>query len=285
MAYFDRNMIVRIVTTLVSIPVIVGVVSMGGWWLYAVLLAVGSVCFLEYGGVVAHDDRFARGLLFLVGSLTVAGGMMVHDDHLALLTPQLACLLIAIVYVLRPGDLDTVWARMSALAFGVIYVALAHIAIFRLRELGAELPARTSPVVWVWLPLCCAWGNDSAAYFAGKAFGKHKMYPLLSPKKSWEGFVGGAAGCVGLPFVLLFAFRPWLLDVSPLDIFFVAVPAIVLAPVGDLIESMMKRSYHAKDAGSILPGHGGFLDRVDAVYIVAPWTLLYVSGLRPYIVG
>lgn len=285
MAYVDRNMIVRITTTLVAIPIVVGVVAAGGWWIYGALLVVGALVLYEYGSVVSQDDGFARALLLVVGTAVVATGCLVESAAGGILIPQLGALAIAIVFTLRSGDLTTVWNRMSSLAFGVVYVGLAHIALYRLRAQGDLLGGNTSPVVWVWLPLASAWGSDSIAYFVGKAFGKTKMIPKLSPKKTWEGFIGGAIGAVGLPFVLLLAFKPWLADIQALDIFFVTVPAIFLAPIGDLIESMMKRSYDAKDAGNLLPGHGGFLDRVDAVYVVAPWTLFYVAVLRPYVTG
>jgi phosphatidate cytidylyltransferase len=285
MAYVDRNMIIRVTTTVVAIPIIVGIVAAGGWWIYGALVGIGALVFYEYGSVVSHDDRFARGLLLVVGTAVVATGCLIDSPAGAILVPQLGALAIAIVFTLRSGDLSTVWNRMSSLAFGVTYVGLAHVALYRLRAQGDLLAGNTSPVVWVWLPLASAWGSDSVAYFVGKAFGKTKMIPKLSPKKTWEGFIGGAIGAVGLPFALLMAFKPWLADVSALDIFFVTVPAIFLAPIGDLIESMMKRSYDAKDAGNLLPGHGGFLDRVDAVYVVAPWTLFYVAVLRPYVAG
>jgi phosphatidate cytidylyltransferase len=285
MAYVDRNMIVRITTTVVAIPLIVAIVAAGGWWIYGALVVVGALVFWEYGSVVSQDDAFARNLLVVVGTTVVGTGCLIESAAGAILVPQLGALAIAIVFTLRSGDLSTVWNRMSSLAFGVVYVGLAHVALYRLRAQGNLLPANTSAVVWVWLPLASAWGSDSVAYFVGKAFGKTKMIPKLSPKKTWEGFIGGAIGAVGLPFALLMAFKPWLVGVSALDIFFVTVPAIFLAPIGDLIESMMKRSYDAKDAGHLLPGHGGFLDRVDAVYVVAPWTLFYVAVLRPYVTG
>ena len=128
--------------------------------------------------------------------------------------------------------------------------------------------------------LIATWSNDTAAYFAGRAFGKHKLYERISPKKTWEGFIGGALGstCVTVAFVM--GCNHWMPSLTYVDALWIGIPAAVLAPLGDLVESLLKRSYNIKDSGGVLPGHGGLLDRVDAVYYVAPWVLFYVHVLR-----
>jgi phosphatidate cytidylyltransferase len=148
-------------------------------------------------------------------------------------------------------------------SLGYAYIALGLSSLYFLRQLaGFE---------WVLLILICTWMNDTFAYFAGRAFGKHKMAPKISEKKTWEGFIGGAVGTIAMPFVL----RSFLGNISTADILWVAIPCVVLAPVGDLIESKVKRIYGAKDSGSLLPGHGGFLDRIDALLLTVPWALAY----------
>lgn len=162
----------------------------------------------------------------------------------------------------NPENLDGRVAPLLAMT-GYVYITLGLGSLYFLRQLaGFE---------WVLLVLICTWMNDTFAYFAGKTFGKHKMAPRISEKKTWEGFIGGAIGTVLMPFVL----RSLLGGISTSDILYVAIPCIILAPAGDLIESKVKRIYGVKDSGTLLPGHGGFLDRIDALLLTVPWALAY----------
>ena len=123
--------------------------------------------------------------------------------------------------------------------------------------------------------------NDTCAYFAGRAFGKHKLAPLLSPKKTWEGFAGGFVGTLGFLFAGKALFPETFAGLTSTDLVLLGVPSAFLGPVGDLAESLLKRNYDVKDSGNILPGHGGMLDRIDAAFFVCPWVLCYLVALKP----
>jgi phosphatidate cytidylyltransferase len=123
------------------------------------------------------------------------------------------------------------------------------------------------------------WANDSLAYFTGSLLGRHKMAPQISPNKSWEGFFGGTAATIAV-----WMAAPWIpgIRLDPLTAFVVGLGVAIAAVIGDLAESRMKREAGVKDSGRSLPGHGGFLDRLDSlilVCLVAYW-LLWWSGLR-----
>jgi len=281
----NHNLLLRVTSAVVALPLLAAIIAAGGWWIYGFMIVAGVVCFTEYGSIVASDDAFARRLLVLTGTAAIASGCMAKSATQSLLIVQGAAVLFAIIYTLRPGDMHTAWTRLTALFFGVVYISLPHVTIYHLRAIGDALPESNASTAWVWLALSATWGNDTAAYFAGRAFGKHKLHPTVSPKKTWEGFVGGAVGSVGIPLLLLVAFRSHLEAFSYVDVLFVGVPAAALGPLGDLTESLLKRSFDTKDSGGILPGHGGFLDRVDGVYFVAPWTLFYIETIRPLVLG
>ena len=277
----NRNLALRIASAAVLLPVVVFVIHTGGWWVFGLLLAAGAIVLNEYGRIVSGDDAIPRLMLVGLGTVVSAVAMLVRDPVVLLVTIQLSAVAFAIAFTLRTGDMTTVWKRLSASYFGVAYVALAHAAIFRLRAAGEELPLGNDPSIWLYLVLAATWGNDTLAYFAGRGFGKHKLYAKVSPKKTWEGFAGGAVGSLIVPLGLVFALRGNFPDVTVLDVLFIGGPAAALAPLGDLAESLLKRSFDTKDSGGILPGHGGLLDRVDAVYFVAPWALLYITAIRP----
>jgi phosphatidate cytidylyltransferase len=121
------------------------------------------------------------------------------------------------------------------------------------------------------------WLGDTGAYFAGRALGRHKLYPAVSPKKTVEGAVGGLAGSVAGAFIA----RLWLLPaMTPAECVVLGAAGAFLEQVGDLCESLLKRSAGVKDSGSVLPGHGGMLDRVDGVLFAAPliYGYLYLKG-------
>ncbi len=123
---------------------------------------------------------------------------------------------------------------------------------------------------WLAILMIVPWSSDTGGYFAGKAFGKHKMSPIISPKKTWEGFVGGLA----LATTVMLVYRHFTFEtLTVADCLFLSLGLGAVGVVGDLAESLVKRTFEVKDSGWIMPGHGGLLDRIDALMFVAP--LLY----------
>jgi phosphatidate cytidylyltransferase len=144
----------------------------------------------------------------------------------------------------------------------------------------AALPLvhRTGGPAWVALAIAMTFANDTGAYFAGRALGRHKLAPALSPGKTIEGAVGGLAAALTVTFVAGWAFMPYLSLGERLAI---GVVASVVGPAGDLMESLIKRSAGVKDSGRVIPGHGGVLDRIDALLFVGAYVYIHVTLLRP----
>lgn len=156
-------------------------------------------------------------------------------------------------------------SQITAAFFGVFYVAVMLSCIYQVRmmEKGAYI---------VWLIFLCSWGCDTCAYCVGVKFGKHKMSPVLSPKKSVEGAVGGLAGSFLLTALYAAVFRQQM-DITNAEVFLLAAISTVggvISMVGDLAASAIKRNYEIKDYGTLIPGHGGILDRFDSVIFTAP---------------
>lgn len=155
--------------------------------------------------------------------------------------------------------------QMLAAFFCVFYVAVMLSGVYQVRMLehGAYL---------VWLIFICSWGTDTCAYCVGVLFGKHKMAPKLSPKKSVEGAVGGIVGTMLLTFLYgkIFASQMGLDTSSLLVLTIISAAGAVISMVGDLTASAIKRNYDIKDYGTLIPGHGGILDRFDSVIFTAP---------------
>jgi len=176
-------------------------------------------------------------------------------------------LLISLVIVIRSkSDLKERW--FSTLFTG-IYAPAGFLMMVHIRNLGIE-----SEGLWLTLTLfLMIWGNDIFAYFGGKTFGKRPLAPIISPKKTWEGFWWGFAGsAVGFIIVFLLA-NPY-----PLPLWSI-IPAILIisifGPLGDITASSLKRRADVKDSSSILPGHGGFFDRFDSLILSAPFLFFY----------
>lgn len=126
--------------------------------------------------------------------------------------------------------------------------------------------------------LLILWATDTGAYFAGTFFGKHKLFERISPKKTWEGFVGGAALAGVIAFVFSLILRNNSLHyLSTIDWIVITIIIVVGGTFGDLVESLLKRSIEIKDSGTAIPGHGGFLDRFDGLFISAPFVVAYLE--------
>lgn len=156
-------------------------------------------------------------------------------------------------------------SQITAVFFGVFYVAVMLSCIYQVRmmEQGAYI---------VWLIFLCSWGCDTCAYCVGVKLGKHKMSPVLSPKKSVEGAVGGLAGTFLLTALYAAVFREQMGITAAQVLLLAAISTVggVISMIGDLAASAIKRNYEIKDYGTLIPGHGGILDRFDSVIFTAP---------------
>ena len=278
------NLTQRLLSAAVLLPVVIAAFILGGWWLKALVLLAATGGLFEYGRVVLRDDALGRALLLVVGLGATVVALLSNNAVVALLAVQASVLVFGANAVLRPNpdDLGATFRQLGLSIFGVVYVALGIFAVARLRDMGDEAgwegAARGSLVL---VAFVATWANDTCAYFAGRFLGRHKMAGPISPKKTWEGFAGGFVGAPVFLFGGKLLFPSMFAHVQALDIVIVSVGASFLGPMGDLVESLWKRAYDVKDSSNLIPGHGGILDRIDAVFFVAPWTLGYFAALKP----
>ncbi len=172
-------------------------------------------------------------------------------------------------YLFRFRDIPSVAGRYAATVAGIVYAGFLTTFLAKLKLIDPHHVGDT-----VILVLLVAWIADTGGYFAGRFLGKAKLYEAVSPKKTWAGAYGGLAGSVLGVAVLKVGFADWL---SWIDVVLIAIPGGILGQMGDLAESLIKRSVGVKDSGALLPGHGGILDRIDAVLFIAPYVYTYLT--------
>jgi phosphatidate cytidylyltransferase len=178
-------------------------------------------------------------------------------------------------YLFRFRDIPTVAGRYAATVSGIVYAGFLTTFLAFLKRIDPHQVGDT-----VLLVLIVAWVADTGGYFAGRFLGKAKLYEAVSPKKTWAGAWGGLAGSfLGVALLKVF-FATWL---GWDDVVLIAIPGGILGQLGDLAESLIKRSTGVKDSGSLLPGHGGILDRIDAVLFIAPYVYVYL--VAKFVIG
>lgn len=254
-------------------------------------MAAASVVGLrEYGRMIIPERGRLYYLYMLIGGLTC--WMATKPSFIGSVAPfYMASIVVALLLLVRVRetkvtegetiDLAPVWHRFTGLSFGYFYVVLSHSMMFWLvSRTQTHEPASILNFAWVLIAMVATWSCDTGAYFLGRKFGKTPFHPVVSPKKTMEGFGGGVLACVIGPIVTKLVLGSWASTITLWDCIAIALPAALLAPLGDLLESLLKRTYGIKDSGTLLPGHGGLLDRFDALYLVVAWTWMYVAHLR-----
>lgn len=254
-------MIARVLTALLLAPAAVFTVLSAPWWLFFALVAlVASACFLEFRRMAAgHGQEFAP----MVGLAAGLAMMLVPADQAWL--AAVAALGASWCLGLREDNLTKVLPQGAALVAGVVYCFGGWRCAIELRRIDPH---------WLLFTLALTWIGDAFAYFGGRAMGRHKMAPVLSPGKTWEGAVWSAAGSILFGVLFLGQVKPqmgWLAVVA------LSLAANVAGQLGDLVESALKRGAGLKDSGQILPGHGGWLDRVDSALLAMPAVLLWLT--------
>jgi len=268
------NLGLRLITAAVVVPPLLLLMFRGpAWGFYALVLLIACLGARELFRMTHPGDEISQGIGVVSTALVSLGVYFGANDARLLVTVLLAVPVVGILVPLaRLGEIATAGIRIMAGVAGPLYVgaSLTTLAVLR-RDLGTSGPG------WVVLTLTFAWLADTGGYFFGRFLGKTKLYEAVSPKKTRAGFVGALVGaCVGA-----LAARLWYLpEVNLAHVLPLAVFAGALGQLGDLVESLLKRSTGIKDSGSVVPGHGGVLDRIDALLVVSPLVYLYVLWLR-----
>ena len=254
----------RLISGIILVIIALTVIMSGGTILFATLLAVSLIGLCEfYRAVKIQEESFSW--LMAVGCLGVV------SYYLLLFFKMDAYIMIDVIFILASFMLVYVFSypkyrieQVSAAFFGVFYVAIMLSYVYQTRNLfhGEYL---------VWLIFICSWGSDTCAYCVGMLIGKHKMAPKLSPKKSIEGAIGGVAGAALLGGIYGMVLDNYLHIKGPaVDYAVICAVGALVSMVGDLAASAIKRNYGVKDYGTLIPGHGGIMDRFDSVIFTAP---------------
>jgi phosphatidate cytidylyltransferase len=250
----------RILTGLLLVVISLYVIFASPKWLFVGVMAlVASLCFYEYSGIVGAYGLPAPGIPGLAAGLLVLLLPKVDATLFTVLT------ILVLAAALRHNDFSKALPSSGALLLGVLYIFGTFRCGIFLRDISPN---------WLFFALGLNWVGDTAALYVGRAFGKHPLAPRASPKKTWEGAIASLLASV----IFGAVFLPYSLPaVSVLQAGLVAAVAGVAGLFGDLAESVIKRGAGVKDSGSTLPGHGGWLDRVDSSMFSMPVVCLYLS--------
>jgi phosphatidate cytidylyltransferase len=260
------NLALRVLTAAVALPFVLGLLFWGpplGW--YGLIFIATGIAASELFLMTHPGDRIAQAAAVVTTLVTSAGVYWGANDARMLLSVMFGVTIVGMLLPLwRLGEIRTAGMRIMSGVAGPLYVGalLCTSALLR-RDFG---PGH------VLLTLMLAWCADTGGYFFGRFLGKRKLYEAVSPKKTVAGFVGAIVGAASGALLGHF----WYVPTLPMwDAILLGIVAGALGQLGDLVESLLKRSTNIKDSGSIMPGHGGLLDRIDALLVVSPIVYLY----------
>ncbi len=283
-----KNLILRSITGIIYVGLICGCV-LAGSWSFIVFFALIAIAALEEFYHLSNSATGGENITTLV--IDVAGGLILCVGlgcvNMSLLSPFTTAVLggtfftVYLLYLVVRLVMQLYSQESSPLTniaysyMGQMYIALplGLMSMFYTLPNGKYLLLAMFIMIWL---------NDTGAFCVGSLFGKHKLFERISPKKSWEGFVGGVFFAVASSFAFKYLFPEYFESISLGGLCGLGLVVSAFATWGDLVESLIKRTLGVKDSGKLLPGHGGILDRIDSLLLVIPATLLYLTALQLY---
>ncbi len=263
----------RIISALIGAIVIVSALIYGEWTYFIVFLLIAVFAQWEFYRLVRFQSYvpvrllgvFIGGLLFILSFLIEKG--ILESRYYFAIFPLASMVFLIKLY--KKSDSNP-FINIALFYLGICYVSLPftlmNVIVFYHDEYSYQI---------LFGLLLMIWASDTGAYFAGSAFGKTKLFERISPKKSWEGSIGGAI--VALAFAILLS--RYYTDLNVVEWIIAAGIVVVAGTYGDLVESLFKRSLSIKDSGNIIPGHGGFLDRFDSLILSVPFIVVFLKLL------
>ncbi len=277
----SKNLITRIAVAAVCIPAVLWIIYQGGDWLLGMVILFALIGFGEF--LVAEKistDSFIFWLsYFAVAFILLQRTLLLtfFDDNNILNSLGgiiFFFLLIGMLISTFKDDPKILFEKYSRLLWGVIYIGLLYPYVYMIGYFS-DSSNTFSGGDWLLLLFGFLWIGDTAAMFIGKAIGKHKLAPAVSPNKTVEGFIGGIIGAIVTGVILYY----WKFSsIEWYHLIILAIGCSIFGQLGDLVESMWKRSLNIKDSSAIIPGHGGILDRFDSLLFAAPFMYFYINN-------
>ncbi|MEE9442675.1 MAG: phosphatidate cytidylyltransferase [candidate division Zixibacteria bacterium] len=267
------NLTQRLIVAAIAIPIILFLIFRGGeGFLYFVLLlsGIGIIEYLRGAEIPVGSPCFFLPFLGVIVSVYLTATGQAAFGLYCLLG---IFLVIGIILATGKDPIKTLHYRLTYIVWGSFYIGLLYPYIYLIRGNAAWLEPSHGRW-WLFFLMGSLWVGDTAAMFFGKQFGKHQLAPAVSPNKTIEGFVGGYIGV----FIVAAIFKIfWLREIEIIHFILLSVLIGTFGQLGDLVESLWKRSINIKDSSAIIPGHGGVLDRFDSLLFAAPVVYLYLK--------
>jgi phosphatidate cytidylyltransferase len=261
-------MIERLLTVLVSVPVIFACAYFGGLWFFALVAAIAAVSINEFYNLMkkkGFNPYYTLGNIF---SLAII--FFVHNA-MPILTAAVLCCFCAGIFIKRSAHAT---ANISITLLGILYIGWLFSYLVLLRAL-------TPHGEFLFLLMFMVWTADTLAYFVGKQFGRRQLSPYISPKKTIEGAIAGFAGAVLAAVLFGMAYEQSIYAINLIHYLVIGGFVGIVGQLSDLSESLIKRDAGAKDSSNIVPGHGGILDRMDSFIFTAPLLYYYIVTFFP----
>ncbi len=267
-----NNLSTRVIAALIGVPLIVILSLIGKIPFLLFTLCIGLISYFEYSKMVRNKHSYTNKFIgyFAVALIIINEYKNFFDYRIFFL-----CLIVLLLILELFRDKESAIANLGTTLLGIFYIGFFSAAILDLREFYSDSAFTYAQGGYLIISILASiWICDSAAYFIGSAYGLHKLMPRVSPNKSWEGAVAGFVFAIAG----MVAAREIALDFLTLrDAFAIGFIVGLFGQIGDLIESLLKRDSHVKDSSSIIPGHGGILDRFDSLLFTAPIVYLYLT--------
>ena len=268
----------RILSGIVFIAILIGGILINQYSFLVVFSLIAILALYEFYGLLAHDDNTQvskvfntlGGLLLFIGSYLFFSNTCKSFIVIIPFSIYILILFISELYLKRPNPI-------KSLAYAVFGHAYITIPLSLLSYLAFRYDYQTDNYHYAYLLglFIFIWVNDSFAYLSGSLFGKHKMFARISPKKSWEGFIGGAVFAI----IAAVVYSQFYTQLPIFGWIGFALVMVIFGTLGDLIESLFKRTLKVKDSGKLIPGHGGILDRIDSLLFAIPAQFVFLEIL------
>jgi len=284
-----KNLIKRSITGIIYVALIISAVITGGWWFVA-LFALFAVLATHEFATLSNAESGGESIITLItdmtGTLILVVGLC--SVNLNLLTPHTTAVLGGTFFTLY---LIYLIIRLVMQLYSHENAPLANLAYSYMGQLYIALPLGIMSMYYT-LPdgkalllamFVMIWLSDTGAYLTGSLIGKHKLFPRISPGKTWEGFFGGILFVLASAFVMKYCFPTSFETISIAGLCCMGLIVAIFSTWGDLVESLIKRTLGVKDSGNLLPGHGGILDRIDSLLLVIPASLIYLITITLFL--